>query len=235
MPITIDELTAGVAQEQRFYGKYRGRVTDTADPRRQGRLRASVPEVLGEVQTGWALPCVPYAGDGSGWYTVPPTGAGVWIEFEAGDPSRPVWTGCWWPSDALPQPADGGETGPDLKILRTEQGMQLAVDDAARTIALSDADGRNLLRIDVQAGTIRLASTAKVVVDAPAIELVQDATHPLVFGDALLQYLNQVVQLFNVHLHPGQMAGPIPVTPAPPVSPLPPATPDLLSTFVKTG
>jgi hypothetical protein len=214
MPITIDELTAGVAQEQRFYGKYRGRVTDTADPRRQGRLRASVPEVLGEVQTGWA---------------------GVWIEFEAGDPSRPVWTGCWWPSDALPQPADGGETGPDLKILRTEQGMQLAVDDAARTIALSDADGRNLLRIDVQAGTIRLASTAKVVVDAPAIELVQDATHPLVFGDALLQYLNQVVQLFNVHLHPGQMAGPIPVTPAPPVSPLPPATPDLLSTFVKTG
>jgi hypothetical protein len=36
--------------------------------------------------------------------------------------------------------------------------------------------------------------------------------------------------MFNVHLHPGELAaGMIPVTPAPPVPPFPPAQPSLLS------
>jgi uncharacterized protein involved in type VI secretion and phage assembly len=29
-----------------------------------------------------------------GVYMVPPIGAGVWIEFENGDPDHPIWTGC---------------------------------------------------------------------------------------------------------------------------------------------
>jgi hypothetical protein len=67
------------------------------------------------------------------------------------------------------------------------------------------------------------------------IELVQNATHPLVYGDQLLQYLTQVVSMYQSHVHPGQMAGPIPVTPAPPAPPLPTPTPSLLSMKVKTG
>jgi peptidyl-dipeptidase Dcp len=55
------------------------------------------------------------------------------------------------------------------------------------------------------------------------------------FGDNLLQYLNQIVSLFNAHMHPGQMAGPVPVTPAPPVAPFTPPTPDLVSMKVKVG
>ena len=73
------------------------------------------------------------------------------------------------------------------------------------------------------------------VVEAPQIELVEGATHPLVFGDNLLQYLNQLVATFNAHLHPGETVLGIPVTPAPPVAPFPPATPSLLSVKVKTG
>jgi hypothetical protein len=52
----------------------------------------------------------------------------------------------------------------------------------------------------------------------------------------LLLYLNQLVSLYQTHIHPGELAlGVFPVTPAPPVPPLPPPTPDLLSTKVKTG
>ena len=36
---------------------------NNVDPLNQGRLQAFVPEVLGELQSGWALPCAPYAGD----------------------------------------------------------------------------------------------------------------------------------------------------------------------------
>src|SRR5438034_7211596 len=84
------------AQRPGHYGKYRGAVTDNQDPRKQGRIRAKVPEILGDTDTGWAMPCAPYAGEETGSYTVPPVGAGVWVEFEAGDVSRPIWVGCWW-------------------------------------------------------------------------------------------------------------------------------------------
>lgn len=218
-----------------YYGKYRGIVTDNQDPRRLSRVKARVPEVLGDTESGWALPCVPYAGDGSGVYTVPEPGTGVWIEFEAGDVSRPIWSGCWWGDNQLPQ-GQGGATTPSLKIVRSEQGLMLALDDDGQTIHVSDQNGQNMLEIQVQAGKITIQGTVKAVVEAPQIELVENATHPVVFGDNLLQYLNQLVTMFNSHLHPGALAaGFIPVTPAPPVPPFPPATPDLISIKVKSG
>lgn len=77
--MTADTNTARLLGQQasRHYGKYRGLVTDNQDPKNLARIRARVPEVLADVETGWALPCAPYAGDGSGHYTVPSPGAGV--------------------------------------------------------------------------------------------------------------------------------------------------------------
>jgi hypothetical protein len=88
----------------------------------------------------------------------------------------------------------------------------------------------------VSQSQVTVKAKLKVVVDAAQIELVDGAPHPLVFGDNLLEYLNQLVAFFNTHMHPGELAaGVLPVTPAPPVPPFPPATPDLLSFRVKTG
>jgi hypothetical protein len=112
----------------------------------------------------------------------------------------------------------------------------IEVNSGSSDISLTDQNGNNLIKIQVQQGEINIQGQVKVTVDAPQIELVQGASHPLVFGDQLLQYLNQVAQIFQTHMHPGEMAaGVFPVTPAPPVPPLPPATPDLLSLKVKTG
>lgn len=219
----------------RHWGKYRGTVVDNTDPQTQGRLRVSVPEVLGDVDSGWALPCAPYAGDKSGVYVVPSVGSGVWVEFEAGDVSRPIWVGCWWESDKVPTDEGGTKVTPDVKITRSEQGLLLALHDDAQKIALSDSDGSNILTIEVQSGVVTLKAATKVVVDAPLIELVANSTHPGVFGDNLMTYLNQLVTLFNAHMHPGQMAGPIPVTPMPPTAPFTPPTPDLISTKVMLG
>jgi uncharacterized protein involved in type VI secretion and phage assembly len=223
-------------QTARFYGKYRALVTDNQDPSNLGRIKARVPEILGDVTTGWALPALPYSGDGVGIYTIPAPDAGVWIEFEAGDVSRPIWTGCWWGDNQLPKDETGASTTPQKKIVRTEEGLLLAFDDGGKTIALSDANGNNLLKIETQSGQITVQAGSKVVVEAPQIELVKGAPHPLVFGDDLLNYLNQLVSMFNAHMHPGELAaGVLPVTPAPPVPIFPSATPALLSTKVKTG
>jgi hypothetical protein len=220
----------------RFFGKFRGLVKDNQDPLNLGRIKASVPEILLDTDTGWALPAAPYAGDGVGVYTVPEPGAGVWIEFEAGDVSRPIWTGCWWGDNQLPKDESGSDTKPSRKIIRTTDGLLLAFNDGGKTISVSDSSGDNIIKIEVQPGQITVQASTKVVVEAPRIELVQNSTHPLVFGDDLLQYLNQLVSMFNSHVHPGELAaGIIPVTPAPPVPPFPPATPALLSTKVTCG
>jgi uncharacterized protein involved in type VI secretion and phage assembly len=218
------------------YGKYRGIVTDNQDPKNLARLKARVPEVLLDVESGWALPALPYAGDGSGLYAVPEPGTGVWVEFEAGDVSRPIWTSCWWGEDQLPKNNAGTAATPPIKVVRSEQGLMVTMDDGGQTIHVSDKDGKNMLDIQVQSGKITVKGASKAVVEAPQIELVENATHPVVFGDQLLQYLNQVVQIYQTHVHPGELAlGVFPVTPMLPSSPMPPATPALLSQRVKTG
>jgi hypothetical protein len=231
----IESLMTGELERgtDRFYGKYRGTVVDNLDPLGQGRLKALVPEVLGEIMSGFALPAAPYAGTGAGFFTVPPVGAGVWIEFEAGDTSRPIWTGAWWGSGEVPMDEKGVPAQQTTKILRTEFGLIVSLDDQAQTITLSDSVGVNLMTIKVVQGTIEVKSAVLVVLEAPLIKHGQGATHPAVFGDQLLSYLNQLVSLFNSHVHPGELAaGFIPVTPAPPVSFFPPATPALISTKV---
>jgi uncharacterized protein involved in type VI secretion and phage assembly len=80
----------------KYFGKYRGTVVNNVDPMQIGRIQAIVPDVSNVVPTSWAMPCVPVAGLQMGEFTVPPIGAGVWMEFEQGNPDYPIWTGCFW-------------------------------------------------------------------------------------------------------------------------------------------
>jgi uncharacterized protein involved in type VI secretion and phage assembly len=212
---------------ERHYGKYRGVVTDVDDPSHLGRVRARVPRVLHDVESGWALPAAPYAGPGVGAFAIPPRGAGVWIEFEAGDTSHPIWTGCWWAENHRPANHDGAKATPKLKLMRSEQGLMVSLDDGAGTVAVSDEHGHNILTLEVAKGQVTVKAASKVVVQAPRIELVEGSSHPLVLGDELLMYLNQIVSVFAAHVHTSSWA--------PPVTPLPPPTPQLISTRVTTG
>jgi hypothetical protein len=234
----LEQMIVDLAEQarSRYYGKYRGVVADNNDPKALGRIRAKVPEVLLDVESPWALPCVPYAGPNQGHYALPPVDAGVWIEFEGGDPSRPIWSGCWWANDELPKNESGSDATPKRRIIRSETGLLVALDDDSGKISISDDNASNVITIEVNAGKVRLQASAKVVVEAPQIELVENCTHPLVYGDDLLNFLNQMINIYQTHVHPGELAlGVFPVTPMTPVPPMPPATPALLSMKVKTG
>ncbi len=121
----------------RFYGKYRATVTavDAATL----RIKAKVPAVLGEQESGWCMPCVPYAGPGVGMAFLPEVGAGVWIEFEGGDVSYPVWVGCYWREGEIPPDAT-----PTVKTIVTAQGCKILLDDDAQTITLTDSSNNKV-------------------------------------------------------------------------------------------
>jgi hypothetical protein len=137
-----------------FFGKFRGKVENNIDPMQLGRIQVSVPAVLGEGTLSWAMPCAPYAGSGVGFFAVPPTGANVWVEFEAGDPDYPIWSGCFWGVGEVPVlPAL-----PQMKVWKTD-GI---------TLTLSDLPGVGGFTLEVNPPVV--ATPLKLVFNAAGIE-----------------------------------------------------------------
>lgn len=124
------ELFKGVVK-MKYYGKYRGKVTDNGDPDLLGRIKAKVPDVLGENESKWATPCSPYAGKNVGFHFIPEIGDKVWIEFERGEPDFPIWSGGFWGSDDKFRPRD---TKGIYKVIQTD----------AASIAFNDAGPNNI-------------------------------------------------------------------------------------------
>lgn len=149
--------------ERRFYGKYRGFVVDNGDPEHLGRLKVTVPSVLGtDVVTGWASPCMPYGGDaGQGFLFIPESGAGVWIEFEEGDLEFPIWVGTFWSkpdgNSELPKPNDLEGAQEDevqdpvtRKIIKTLKGHSIQLEDKdgdelVTIVQITDEEKRNVV------------------------------------------------------------------------------------------
>jgi uncharacterized protein involved in type VI secretion and phage assembly len=162
-----------------FYGKYRGVVTDNKDPLLTGRVKAKVPDVMGEKETGWAMPCAPFGGSGVGFFALPTVGAGVWIEFEHGDPDYPVWSGCWFGSAADMPPI---LLAPPYKktLIKTEGGNSVLLDDTPGIggITLETSGGQKIVMnatgVEItngQGASIKLAGP-QVSINGGALEVI---------------------------------------------------------------
>ena len=152
---------------ERFPGKHVAIVTDNKDPKNLSRVRVKVPEIFGDEETGWCLPCTPYAGDKVGLAAVPPEGSLVYVEWPAGDTARtPIWSGGLW--------ADGAGVagaGPDALVLVTPAGHK---------ILLSDEKGKEKVEVIAK-------SKARITLDK------NGAT--IAFGKAKIELTNQGVSV----------------------------------------
>lgn len=159
-------------QTTKYWGKYRGSVTDTDDPDNRGRIKVLEPSVLGDNESQWAEAAFPYGGGkGFGWIAVPPVDSSVLVEFIEGDPSAPVWTAAYWrTADEVAE----DHTGQETKVLRTESGHRLVFDDtdgSEKVTLRSSADA--VVEMDEQ-GSIALTGSdgAHVTLDASSGEIV---------------------------------------------------------------
>ena len=147
--------------KHRFYGKYRGTVTDVDASTM--RIKASVPAVLGDIPSGWCMACVPYAGPSVGFVMLPEVGSGVWIEFEGGEVSFPIWVGGYWRSGEIPSNASA-----TAKAVFAKSGT-LTFDDDASTVTLEDTNSDSL-KLDGGASTIA-SQMGKIVADSSGVTL----------------------------------------------------------------
>jgi len=218
--VDLEKAVANLAQrvERRFYGKYRGLVVDNHDPESLGRLTLRVPSVLGpEVVTGWALPCVPYGGDrNQGFLCIPEPGAGVWVEFEAGDLEFPIWVGTFWSkplgNSELPKPnnAHGAEHGsvqspPTRKIIKTKRGHTIQFEDAGGEERIIICDGERENRIVFSQRGISITNKNNTI----------DMTNQgiTINGEKKVCLEGLITWLIH-HTHVGNLGAPTPLNPA---------------------
>jgi uncharacterized protein involved in type VI secretion and phage assembly len=158
----------------KHFGIYRATVLDNIDPRQMGRIIVNVPDVGDVTPSTWAMPCVPLTGRQMGTFFVPPVGAGVWIQFEAGDANRPVWTGGFWGNAAqVPPLALAGPPGdPNIVLQSTLQNSIVVSDLPGPTggIMLKSAAGATIIVNDTGI-YIQNGRGASIVMVGPSVTI----------------------------------------------------------------
>jgi hypothetical protein len=148
----LDRVVEGMSS--RFFGKYRGSVVDTADPTKRGMLKVQVPSILAN-QPVWAMPCAPYAGNAVGFFALPPVGSSVWVEFEAGNISLPIWSGCFWKNGEI----DSADAVEGVAFWKTP-GATIRIDNNAGSIEIETSGGS---KVTIKGQSIKL--------EAPEVEM----------------------------------------------------------------
>ncbi len=97
----------GVEYLGRFYSTHRAVVMDNKDPDGVDKLFVNIPSIL-DSPTFWAYPKCISGGPKSGTKNLtPPIGSIVWVEFERGEPTKPVWTPYGWAIGQVPTELKG--------------------------------------------------------------------------------------------------------------------------------
>ncbi|MBK1657109.1 phage baseplate assembly protein V [Paracraurococcus ruber] len=177
-----------------------GRVTDTQDPQRRGRVRLSLVPLEVEL---WANVAMPSAGRGYGAALLPKVGEVVVVGFLGAE--TPVVLGALWSGDDS-QP-DRAAPVEDRYLIRTPSGTLMLMDDAdgpsllvetpgGVSLKLSDSGGGEITgtvagnTVKVTTSTITLTATSEVKVEAPKVTV----SAPLVTLDAAMTKASGVVK-----------------------------------------
>jgi phage gp45-like len=203
----------------RYYGKYHGTVVDNADPEHRGLLEVQVPDVFGAGVVVTAEACLPY-----GYASLPPNGSGVYCEFEAGDPERPLWVAV------AHTKANQTKVKPDAVTLSHTGDAFISIDDAGSVLVSSPSksyvhldaanksatvaeghgnfvslgeQGVSIVNndgtvVNVTKDTVHIRA-AKVVVEATSVALGAGATDTTVLGTGM----EMLWGLLQAHVHEG--------------------------------
>jgi uncharacterized protein involved in type VI secretion and phage assembly len=117
------------------------------------------------------MPAFAFAGKSAAIVALPQIGSMVWVEFEAGDPDFPVWSGAFWPDPSgFPPLALSGATPATPNIhLQTTTGTSLTLsDNPAQQLLLKTATGAMVV-IGAAGITITNGQGASIAMTGPSV------------------------------------------------------------------
>ena len=154
----------GLEKLGRYYSKYRALVLDSQpDEDGTGNILVQIPRVQGGMKI--VARAKAFAG-GSGFgrkYFTPQPGEIVWVEFENGNPTKPLWDYHTWAQGECPEELQGihtcGLVTPNgNKVVITEgedkDVLEIAINDtnikiSGDTITINGGEKKGLVNIDV--------------------------------------------------------------------------------------
>lgn len=172
--------------------KYKGIVKDIDDPVKMGRIKVYVPAIHGgddSLMTDWAMPSVPFSGDGIGMIRIPPVDSFVWIEFEQDNLDKtPIWSGGFWVEDKKLEEID------KEKLLLVTEKFKIVIDN-------------DKVNISGEGGEIEISGNVVKINGDTDIEL-NGNSHSAVLYDMLNTALQTFVSMLSSHTHLGNMGAP---------------------------
>lgn len=115
-------MPLNISDTKKFHGTYRGIVVNNKDPEGHRRVQVQIPMLSDGITSNWAWPRFTSGQRAA----IPAVGEGVWIDFEAGDPAYPIWTGTYGKNQAA--------------------NKQIAINPLADTVVTTDIN--DILKID---------------------------------------------------------------------------------------
>lgn len=136
----------------------------------------------------------PYAGAAYGCYLLPEIGDVVLVGFLGAAQTKPFVLGCFYPAGAkiLSESFDeknlkkrfitkGGvectvsdEKDKQSVLLTTPKGLKLTIEDETEQVAVSDKDGKNLIRLDCKNGAIEITADKTIALKVGKCEITLD-------------------------------------------------------------
>lgn len=155
MSLTDKDLQRNPLEEMGiFYGRYAATVENNADPEKAYRLKLKCPAIFGTGVSEWALPCGVPSYEGLGFFILPAKGDNVWLSFQSGDVTRPIWEYGAFRKNTKPNSLQGREI-----VIVGRQGAQITL----------KTDGR----IEIKAGELSLKGVL-----SDLVATLQTATSP---------------------------------------------------------
>lgn len=225
------------SNRDKFYGFYRGEVITVDDNLNAGRVKIEVFGVfdgLSSDQLPWAIYADPFMGGQGdlGGFFIPDVGSHVWVFFEEGDHTQPVYFAGAPARPHGPSERSNG-TYPRNKVFKTKTGYVFEIDDSPDQTRLhihhpsgndylADHGGNvdeyivgNVSRQIDKKLEVRVEES--VLVSCPKIDLGEPADlEQSVLGKKLEEWINgELVPWLNSHGHSSAPPG----SPGPPTSP----------------
>ena len=157
-------------KKEKFYGSYRGIVTNNNDPKQLRRCKVRVYPMMAKVD----ITLVPWAVNKDNRFVdIPELGAKVWVEFENGDIMQPIYSGYICDPDNDTIPGEAKTDYPRNKVMKLGKHT-IKFNDKTGDFTYEHTSGA-IVQVDENGGiaihsadneTIRLDTNDKVVLGA---------------------------------------------------------------------